>query len=106
MRHTTTACLFTAALFTLTGCSLVGGGDGSTKPGTGTNASAAAASTEQIAACRDAIIAQKNDSADNGLPQCTKLSPSDYLKALKEADQKGSDAARKATDKESASAQP
>lgn len=102
MRHTTTACLFTAALLTLSGCSLVGGSDGSTKPSTGTNASAAAADTQQIAACRDAIVAQKNDSADNGLPQCTKLSPDEYLKALKEADQKGKDAAGK----ESASAQP
>ncbi|MEU8589198.1 hypothetical protein AB0C59_19655 [Streptomyces sp. NPDC048664] len=105
MRHTATACLFTAAVLTLTGCSLAGsGGDGPAKPGSG--ASAAAAGAEQIAACRDAIVAQKDNSADNGLPQCAQLSPDDYLKALKEADQQGKGTVQKAPAQDSTSAQP
>jgi hypothetical protein len=104
MRHTTISML-AVAVFTLTGCSL--SGSGSDKPAAPTsNASAGAAQTEQIAECRDAIVASKNDSADNGLPQCTKLSPDDYLKALKEADKQGQKAVHKATDEASASTQP
>lgn len=91
MRYSTVS-LLAAAVFTLTGCALTGsGGDkpATPNPGATSNAPADAARTKEIAACRDAIIAGKNDSTDNGLPECTKLSADDYLKALKAADGRG-----------------
>jgi hypothetical protein len=88
MRHT--AAVFVVAVLALTGCSaLDSGSDGSAKP---TSTAAETASAEQIAACTDALVARKNDTADDGTPECKALSPEDYLKALQAAKEQGADA--------------
>ncbi|MFJ8358144.1 hypothetical protein [Streptomyces sp. NPDC093984] len=91
-RHTIS--LLAAAVLMLTGCSDLGSGsDGSSAPSPSATAGAAdAAHAERIATCTKAIVAAKNDTADNGLPECAKLSPDDYLKAIEDAKKQGSGA--------------
>ncbi|MGV9247149.1 hypothetical protein [Streptomyces sp. NPDC003710] len=90
MRRTCISILATAALM-LTGCS--NSDSGSDKPSAPSPAGTAGSASDpararQIAACAAAIAAAKNDSADSGLPQCAKLSPDDYLKAIKDANKR------------------
>lgn len=89
-RHTIS--LLAAAVLMLTGCSALGSGsDESSAPSPSATAGAAddAARAERIATCTKAIVAAKNDTADDGLPQCAKLSPDDYLKAIEDAKKQG-----------------
>ncbi|MGW2548895.1 hypothetical protein [Streptomyces sp. NPDC001635] len=90
MRYTAAA-LAVAALV-LTGCSQASSGsDGSADP---SSTADRAASAEQIAACTNALVAKKNDTADSGTPECKALSPEDYLKALQAAKDKAQDASK------------
>ncbi|MED7821854.1 hypothetical protein [Streptomyces chiangmaiensis] len=101
MRYTAAA--LAVAAFVLTGCSNASSGsDGSVKPATTADH---AASAEQIAACTDALVARKDDTADDGTPECKALSPEDYLKALQAAKQKAQDASKEGGDAASASPQ-
>ncbi|MET8782092.1 MULTISPECIES: hypothetical protein [unclassified Streptomyces] len=87
MRYTAAA-LAVAALV-LTGCSQTSSGsDGSADP---SSTADRAASAQQIAACTNALVAKKNDTADSGSPECKTLSPEDYLKALQAAKDKAQD---------------
>ncbi|WP_055490785.1 hypothetical protein [Streptomyces sp. TP-A0356] len=104
MHHTATATL-SATLLALTGCSASTSGNSKpTKPtpAATSSASAKASHTDQVAACTDAMVARKDKGP--GAPECTELSPDDYLKALQAANQRGQDAIQQQIDGASASA--
>ncbi|POX45452.1 hypothetical protein [Streptomyces sp. Ru72] len=90
MRRTTIS-LLAAAVLMLAGCSPFGSGSGTPSAPSPSASAGAAADAEQIATCTKAIVAAKNDTADNGLPECAKLSPDDYLKAIEDAKKQGGD---------------
>jgi len=109
MRHITTAAVTVtaAAVLALTGCS----SSDSSLPAKPTPAAASSAPAEttspiadQIKACTDAIAAGQDEG--DGAPECTDLSPDDYMKALNDANQQGQGALQKLIDEASASAQP
>ncbi|WP_055493819.1 hypothetical protein [Streptomyces sp. TP-A0356] len=91
-----------AAVLALSGCSLSSSSSG--KPTTPHPAASSSASTDRIAACTNAIVARQDSTSDNGAPECAKLSPDDYLKALQEAKRRGREGLQKQTGQASASA--
>ncbi|MEU6370040.1 hypothetical protein ABZ876_31040 [Streptomyces sp. NPDC046931] len=88
MRRTCISILAATAALTLTGCSnSEAGSDKPSAPSPAVTAGSVsdASHARKIAACAAAIAAAKHDSADSSLPECAKLPPEDYLKAIQDA---------------------
>jgi hypothetical protein len=105
MRHITTAAVTVtaAAVLALTGCSSTDSGKPA-KPTPAATSKPKLSAADQIKACTDAIAAGQDEG--DGAPECTSLSPDDYMKALNDANRQGQDKLQKRIDEASASAQP